>query len=221
MIAGRRRKRQAAARVAFLLLWAALAVVPPPAAGQASTWATVTAVLDGDTIRVGSGRTVRLIGVDTPEEARRGRPAEPYAAEATAFTRRMLLGRRVRLEVPPEDPVDAYGRTLAYVFLEDGTLFNRELVRAGYARAYRRFPFAYREEFLRLEAEARAAGRGLWGAVARAPSGPPAGPIIGNVRSRVYHVPGQRTYGTVAPRNRAYFESEAEAIRQGYRRARD
>jgi len=195
--------------------------VVAPRCADGDAWKTVTAVIDGDTIRVGEGwrrTTVRLIGVDTPEVAHGERRGEPFGPEATEFTRRALAGRRVRLEVQPHDQIDAYGRLLAYVFLEDGTLFNRELVRQGYARAYTRFQFAYREEFRRLEAEARAAGRGMWATVARAAT-PAAGKIIGNVRSRVYHVPGQPTYGRVAERNRVYFDSEAEAIRQGYRRA--
>lgn len=196
-------------------------IVAGDAVGQG--WETVTAVIDGDTIRVGEGwhrTTVRLIGVDTPEVAHGGRPGETFGPEATGFTRRALLGKRVRLDVPLRERIDAYGRLLAYVFLEDGTLFNRELVRQGYARAYTRFPFAYRDEFRRIEGEARTAGRGMWAAAAR--PGPPAeGPIIGNRRSRVYHVPGQRTYGSVSARNRVYFDSEAEAVDQGYRRARD
>ncbi|MCK6555573.1 thermonuclease family protein [Candidatus Binatia bacterium] len=211
----------AAALGALLAVVAGFLLVGGDARGD--SWTTVATVIDGDTIRVGDRwqqTTVRLIGVDTPEVAHGERPGEPFGREATEFTRRALTGRRVRLEVRPEDRIDAYGRLLAYVFLEDGTFFNRELVRQGYARAYTRFRFAYRDEFRRLEAEARAAGRGMWAAAARAGS-PIEGRIMGNRRSRVYHLPGQRTYGSVSERNRVYFESEAEAVRQGYRRARD
>ena len=194
-----------------------------PRIAVGDSWRTVTTVVDGDTIKVSDGwrrTTVRLVGVDTPEVAHGDRPGEPFGPEATEFTRAALAGKRVRLEVPPRDQIDAYGRLLAYVFLEDGTLFNRELVRQGYARAYTRFRFPYRDEFRRLEAEARAAGRGMW-AAALLPTAPIEGQIIGNSRSRVYHLPGQESYGSVARRNRVYFDSEAEAIRAGYRRARE
>src|SRR5215470_4939736 len=105
-----------------------------------SAW--VSSVVDGDTIRVdlrGRTITVRLIGVDTPEVADRNDPAappQPFACEAAAYTRRTLTGKAVRLEYEPEERLDRYGRSLAYVFLDDGTFFNRELIRGGYARAY-------------------------------------------------------------------------------------
>ena len=57
---------------------------------------------------------------------------------------------------------DRYGRTLAFIFLEDGTLLNAEIIRQGYGYAYTQFPFSRMEEFRRLEGEARDARRGLW-----------------------------------------------------------
>ncbi len=53
--------------------------------------------------------------------------------------------------------------TLAYVFLEDGTFLNAEIVKPGYAHADTRFPFKYLDECRRYEREAREQGRGLWG----------------------------------------------------------
>ena len=53
-------------------------------------------------------------------------------------------------------------RTLAYVFLEDGTLLNAEIIKQGYGHAYTQFPFSRMEEFRRLEREAREEQRGLW-----------------------------------------------------------
>jgi micrococcal nuclease len=181
----------------------------------------VTKVADGDTVRMrldGREVTVRLIGVDTPELGEREDPAappQPFATEAAAFTRQSLAGQRVRLEYDPRERRDKYGRTLAYVFLDDGTLFNRRLLQGGYARVYARFPFRYREQFLADEAAARDAKRGLWGL-----GEPLGGPVIGNRRSRLYHLPGQRHYGAVAADNRVYFDSEEAARAAGYAPAR-
>jgi len=105
---------------------------------------------------------VRLIGVDTPETVHPERPVEFFGPEATDFTKRTLEGKWVHLEFEPWDRIDRYGRMLAYIFTEDGTSFNRELVRKGYARAYTRFPFRYMEEFLAAQQEARQARMGLW-----------------------------------------------------------
>ena len=54
----------------------------------------------------------------------------------------MLEGKRVRLEYDQERQ-DRYGRTLAYVYLPDGTFANAEIIRRGYGHAYTRFPFRH------------------------------------------------------------------------------
>jgi micrococcal nuclease len=149
--------------VALLIAPGALAGGPP-----AAVRARVTAVLDGDTIRIerdGRKQTVRLIGVDTPElgdRKRRDEPPQPFAREAASYARHTLQHRRIRMEFEGRERLDRYGRLLAYVFLEDDTFFNRELVRQGYGRAYTRFPFRFAKEFRALQDEARAARRGLW-----------------------------------------------------------
>jgi len=197
-----------------LTLWL---LVAGPAVGRDS--ARVESVADGDTIRVllqGERVSIRLIGIDTPEltdHFDRAAPPQPFAREAADFTRARLRGREVELEYESGDRRDRYGRTLAYVFLADGTFFNRELVREGYARAYTRYPFRFREQFLADEAAARQARRGLWATA-------PAGPVVGNSRSRLYHMPGQRHYADIAPANRVYFPSEEAARAAGYDPAR-
>ena len=144
-------------------------VLRPRPAGGAEGYEVVR-VIDGDTIVVAPnpfppsarGDHIRLLGVDTPESVDPTKPVERFGLEAVAFTRRLCEGRRVRLEFEPGNTQDRYGRTVAYVFLEDGTLVNAEIIRQGYGYAYTRFPFARMEEFRALEAEARAARRGLW-----------------------------------------------------------
>ena len=124
-------------------------------------WRTVLRVVDGDTIILNGRERVRLIGVDTPETVDPRRPVQFFGKEASAFTKRMVEGKRVRLEYD-QTRKDRYGRTLAYVYLEGGTHLNAEIVKRGYGHAYTRFPFRYLEEFRRYETEARKARRGLW-----------------------------------------------------------
>jgi micrococcal nuclease len=145
------------------LLLAALVAASPPA----TSWRTVVRVVDGDTLLLDSGERVRLIGVDTPETVDPRKAVQVFGAEASAFTRREVLGRRVRLERGWER-ADRYGRTLAYVFRDDGWWLNAELLRQGYGHAMS-FPHPHLDAFRQLEREARAAGRGLW-APSAAPS---------------------------------------------------
>lgn len=138
---------------------------PERVAGPAPTSAKRLCVraVDGDTLELDGGERLRLIGVDTPETVDPRRPVQYFGEEASAFTRRMAQGKSVRLEYD-QDTRDRYGRTLAYVYLPDGTFLNAEIIRQGYGHAYTRFPFRYQEQFLALEREAREQGRGLWAA---------------------------------------------------------
>jgi len=120
---------------------------------------TVRRVVDGDTLVLENKERVRLIGVDTPETKHPNKPVEYFGKEATAFTRRMVQGKRMRLEFDQANAhighKDRYRRTLAYVFLEDGTFLNAEIIKQGYGFAYTRFPFKYMDEFRQYEREAR------------------------------------------------------------------
>ena len=75
----------------------------------------------------------------------------------------MAEGKRVRLEYDEgTGRNDRYGRTLAYVYLANGTLLNLEIIERGYGHAYTRFPFSKMDEFRAAERYAREAKRGLW-----------------------------------------------------------
>ena len=136
---------------------------PPATLEAAADWRRVTRVVDGDTIVLDGGERVRLIGVDTPETVHPQKPVERFGKEASAFTRRLLEGRRVRLAFDQQRR-DRYGRTLAYMYLPDGRLANEEIIRQGYGHAFTKYPFAQAmmERFRAAEREAREAGRGLW-----------------------------------------------------------
>ncbi len=127
---------------------------------------SVTKVVDGDTFWVDDGSEkglkIRLIGVDTPETVHPQKGVEYYGKEASNFAKSLLEGKKVRLEFDV-DRIDRYGRTLAYVYLSDGTFLNAELVKKGYAHVMTVPPnVKYSENFLELEREARKNRMGLW-----------------------------------------------------------
>jgi endonuclease YncB( thermonuclease family) len=82
-----------------------------------------TTATDCHTLQLDTGRKVRLIGVDTPETKDPRKPVQHFGQEATAFTQRLIEGKRVRLAYDQQHK-DKYGRTLAYVYLDDGTFVN-------------------------------------------------------------------------------------------------
>jgi len=158
----------------------------PPAPGTAAslpddlTRVSVTAVVDGDTIRIeyrnGTRDTVRLVGVDTPEVRGENDPAEfegvPDTAagadclrgagiNASTFAKDRLLGRTVGIATDPNlDRRGYYDRLLAYVVVDD-RLFNYQLVATGRARVYDS-DFSRGDSFAAAERGAREAQRGLW-----------------------------------------------------------
>ena len=121
----------------------------------------IARVIDGDTLLLSNGERVRLIGVDTPELYHPLKPVQYFAKEASQFTRRMAEGKSVRLEYDCRRR-DRYGRLLAYVYLEDGTFLNAEIIKQGYGFAFTKYPFKYLDEFRQYEIEARQNKRGLW-----------------------------------------------------------
>lgn len=126
----------------------------------------VIRVIDGDTIVASPNEKVRLIGVDTPETAHPKKAVQCFAKDAKEFTRRMVERKSIRLVLDESNTArnhkDRYGRTLAYVYFDDGTMLNAELIRRGYAHAYTRFPFRHAVEFRKLERIARSQAVGLW-----------------------------------------------------------
>jgi micrococcal nuclease len=122
----------------------------------------VDSVLDGDTFRLENGEKVRLIGIDAPETHHPRKPVEYFGKEASAFAKKMLEGKLVRLELDVQER-DQYGRLLAYVYLKDSTFVNAELVKQGYAQVATYPPnVKYVELFVKLQKEARENKRGLW-----------------------------------------------------------
>jgi len=114
----------------------------------------VVKVVDGDTIDVQQGgrvRRVRLVDIDCPEWT------QAYGQRAKNATARLALHKTVSVHRTGLDP---NGRILAEVTLPDGRNLNRELVTDGLAW---RYPHRSLDPSLAaLEAQARAARRGLW-----------------------------------------------------------
>lgn len=139
---------------------------PPRHPLPACHWATVTAISDGDTIHVqldGEDDRVRYIGIDAPEVAHNGDPADPLGDEATRAKADLVDDERVCLERDVSDR-DRFGRLLRYVWLEDGTLVNETLVLWGYAEAVAYRPdVRYQDSILSpAEMDAMEAHRGIW-----------------------------------------------------------
>jgi PKD repeat protein/endonuclease YncB( thermonuclease family) len=156
----------------------------PPPPRPLRFHASVTGVVDGDTIKVRRGLrryTVRLIGIETPEANGPGASLECGGKEARSRMLRLGFtrprdrdgdglydgkggeGSRVRVRIDPtQGPRDQNGRLLAYVASARGSFATAQL-RAGWARvSVSGKPFERLASFRAAEASARKASRGIW-----------------------------------------------------------
>jgi micrococcal nuclease len=140
-------------------------VSPTPYVRAGLTPATVTRVVDGDTIRVeveGQEFRLRYIGIDTPETVDPRRPVQCFGQEASERNKQLVEGQVVGLEKDVSE-TDSFGRLLRYVWLGD-QMINATLVEEGYALASTYPPdVRYAEHFATLQTQSRANQRGLWG----------------------------------------------------------
>ena len=153
--------RRAAIVAGLMAVFAAVAFLDDLHVPSGAGMGFVRKVIDGDTIILDDGRHVRYSCIDCPETDSSDDRKRALAHEATALNRRLVLGRQVRLEFDVSRR-DRYGRTLAYVYVDD-TFVQGRLVEEGLAEVVfygdnRR----HLDDLRRLEDEAKAAGRGLW-----------------------------------------------------------
>lgn len=134
---------------------------------EANALYSVVRVIDGDTMVVdinGEAETIRLIGLDTPETMDPRRPIQCFGIEASNKVKNILAGQKVNIETDPSQGMrDKYGRLLAFIFLPDGTLFNKMMIEEGYGHEYTyNLAYKYQAEFQAAEAQARKLKMGLW-----------------------------------------------------------
>lgn len=147
--------------VGFVAFWPAASAAADLVAGGS---ARVIEIVDGDTVVLDNGEEVRLVGIQAPKLPL-GRPnfhSWPLADEAKKTLSDFSSGRKVSLFYGSRQR-DRYGRHLAHLYLDDGTWLQGKMIRLGFARVYGfRDNRALLAELLALEAQARAARRGIW-----------------------------------------------------------
>lgn len=191
----------------------------------------VARVVDGDTLRIGT-QTIRLYGIDAPESGQdclRKNGSSYNCGELSEKALKALVRKKTSCS---GTEFDNYDRLIA-ICRAEGVEINRELVRKGYALAFRKFS----EKYIADEQMAEAATVGMWAgsfetpadfrakrwqsAVTSAPS--PDCPIKGNINrngERIYHAPWSRSYERTrinTSKSERWFCTEAEALAAGWR----
>lgn len=147
--------------VSVLGAWPAQAFCPLP---SGLPTVSVQRVVDGDTLKLVDGRSVRLIGINAPELAHHGRNVEPFAEAARRRLQALVnqSGGRLSLQLGSE-PRDHYGRTLAHAYARGGENLEARLLAEGLGYLVAVAPNAALVVCQQAaERVARAARLGLW-----------------------------------------------------------
>ena len=147
--------------VSAIWLSGAHAFCPTPSALES---VMVQRVVDGDTLRLDDGRSVRMIGLNTPELGKKGRSDEPFAVAARKRLEALVAASDGRVGLlPGKESKDHYGRTLAHVYSADGANLEAQMLAEGLG-----FQVAVAPNVdlvgcqQSAERSARQAGLGLW-----------------------------------------------------------
>lgn len=129
---------------------------------------TINRVIDGDTVLLQDGRTVRYLNIDTPETKKPNTPVQCYGKEASDYNRGLTEGKTVTI-VAEKELQDRYGRELRFIFLKGKNVdditqsVNAQMVQKGFARSSIYSPNnRFEKEFISLEQAAQKKDLGVW-----------------------------------------------------------
>ena len=111
--------------------------------------------------------SIRLAGIDAPEGAHFGNPAQPYSKEALDWLTEYILHRRVRAYVYKKDQ---YDRAVATVYVRRGLLrrdVGYRMLKLGLATVYEaktgiEFGPGLEDKYRKAEWWAKTRRKGLW-----------------------------------------------------------
>jgi micrococcal nuclease len=171
----------------------------------------VNKVINGDTIQLDNGETVKYIGIETPELNVKEGGSEFFARQASRYNQKLVFMKKVRLEFDTEKK-DKEGRMLAYVFVKN-VFINAELIKLGYARTKIVPPNdKYKNMFLDYEKKAQQSEKGLWQETKKDTETS----YIGNKRSYVFHRPSCKYVDKIPEKSKIIFRNRADAIKIGF-----
>lgn len=201
-------------KLSFLFLFSAF-LAGASFAGNGEETILVEEALSGSSVRLKGGQVLDYVGVESPPLQSVLPLVRQYGAEAQTFNRSLVHGKPVRLKWDSQIRNDR-GHWLAYVFLEDGTFVNLELLKAGHAKVKIQPPNRkYMGEFRRAELAARREKRGLW-------KEEPENPFIhseylGEKSTKIYYFPTSPELEGIPEAHLVKFRSRIEAKAAGYR----
>lgn len=149
----------------FFIIYIITILIPVVVFGSERQTVTLSSCIDGDTAKFnisGEEKKVRFLAVDTPETKHPTKGEEPFGKEASNYTcNRLKKAKKIELEYDGNKE-DKYGRTLAFIFVDD-KLLQKDLVKNGYAKvAYLYKKYEYTDILKGAEENAKKNKKRIW-----------------------------------------------------------
>jgi len=196
----------------FTLLCVAVCILSGGVEGKEIT-ARVRWVVDGDTVILDTGQTVRLMGINAPELSRDDQPGQYFAQQARQQALELMHGRDVQVRMVR---TDRFQRWVGTVLLADGDSVNKALVQGGAA-----FVSAYSDQeqkdvagLVDVQRRAMKNRAGFWGTILSLSEA--SGPVVGNRRSKRFHSQECAFGQAIHDRNRRRFLNLEQAFGAGF-----
>ena len=176
--------------------------------------AVVQEVLTGSAVRLEGGKILNYNGLRTPQLQSIIPLVREYGESSLEFNKKLVLGKKILIEWGPQIR-DDQGNLLGYVFLEDGTFVNLEILKAGRGRYVPSPPnLKYSSLFRKADLEARRDKRGIW---REEPQNPYIkNEYIGDKTTKIYYFPTSPELNRIPQAQWVTFRSKVEARAAGY-----
>ncbi len=199
----------------FFLLSSNILYTAPQTQAAEKQAVQVQQALTGDTVRLEGGKTLKYIGLKSPPLQSLIPLVRQYGSAALEFNKKMVEGKKVLVEWGSQIQ-DDQRNLLGYVFLEDGTFVNKQVLKAGHAKVKIVPPnIRYAAAFRKYELEARRNKGGLW---KEEPTNPfLKSEYIGEKNTKIYYLPNSPELERIPQANLVKFNSRVQAKAAGYR----
>ena len=201
----------------FLIFFFLISVLFASTEAQAKEKQTarVQEALTGDTVRLEGGKTLRYIGLHAPPLQSLIPLVRQYGSASLEFNKKMVEGKNILIDWGSQ-LYDNRKDLLGYVFLEDGTFVNQEILKAGHAKVKIVPPnILYDDAFRKCELEARRNRSGLWKEEPKNPF--LKSEYIGEKNTKIFYLPNSAELDRIPQANLVTFSSRVQAKAAGFR----
>ncbi len=177
--------------------------------------AYVQEVLSGDTVRLKGGKTLKYAGLESPPLQHRIPLIRTYGENAKKFNEELVLNKKILIEWGPKLR-DQRDNLLGYVYLEDGTFVNMEVLKSGNAKPRIITPnLNYAADFRKASRDAARESLGVWKEKAKDPYAQDK--FYGEKNTKIYYLHNSPELARIPQANLVLFRSRVEASAAKYR----